>query len=637
MKRLSLFIALLTCTLFAQAQYTPVKGLMSIYGSSGGLTVTNGTTPAAKAASAIVDYQSTSLGFLAPRMTTAERNAIASPADGLLVYDITLNAFYVADGGTWSAIGGGDWSLTGNAGTDPNVNFIGTTDSVGFVILNATADGYNGTESSIFIIGQSYSPIKGVSIEGNSDSTGIGTSIIGGGVLNGIGTYISGTRGSFGTGGVIDTAAIYMESVSEFGIGTVIKGATHIPAFPDIKLIPDSGKLQIVNIGEGAGKVLTSDATGMATWAASGITVGTTTITSGADNRILFQDATANDFVTQLANFTMGSVASGFLDVPTGYALGGTKLISKVGSVLTIGSAPNATGNNSVIINPYNSPTTVTVSDVTYVGSRTNELAQGAKSCAFGYKNDAGGDYSIVVGWGNYGGISTGNTGSIIIGAETSVNNTAHTGVLGGGTINGYISNWYLNGMFSASPYSVVLNACGGSGTTVAGGSITIAGGKGTAAAIPGSVSFQTSKDTTAAGVILQKLTDRYKIIGKITTLTETAATSFFSLSVPTSTVTGGNVVCTVEANDGTDFQSRNLSFDFAAVNKTGTITAVLSTPVETVAVSAGTLTVAITAVDSGSGVLTFKADATSSLTQTVLRINAQVCKNLGTGTIAAQ
>lgn len=44
--------------------------------------------------SSLLDVSSTSKGFLTPRMTTTERNAIASPADGLIVYDVTLKSFY---------------------------------------------------------------------------------------------------------------------------------------------------------------------------------------------------------------------------------------------------------------------------------------------------------------------------------------------------------------------------------------------------------------------------------------------------------------------------------------------------------------------------------------------------------------
>ncbi|MFQ6601034.1 hypothetical protein [Flavobacterium sp. C3NV] len=49
------------------------------------------TTPDA---TSIVDITSTTKGMLAPRMTTIQRNAITSPAQGLLVYDTDLKSFY---------------------------------------------------------------------------------------------------------------------------------------------------------------------------------------------------------------------------------------------------------------------------------------------------------------------------------------------------------------------------------------------------------------------------------------------------------------------------------------------------------------------------------------------------------------
>ncbi|MBK8343394.1 MAG: hypothetical protein IPL12_08850 [Bacteroidetes bacterium] len=53
------------------------------------------TTGAVADASAMLDITSTTKGILVPRMTTVQRNAIASPATGLLVYDTTLNLFYM--------------------------------------------------------------------------------------------------------------------------------------------------------------------------------------------------------------------------------------------------------------------------------------------------------------------------------------------------------------------------------------------------------------------------------------------------------------------------------------------------------------------------------------------------------------
>jgi hypothetical protein len=52
-------------------------------------------------ATSIFDLQSTTKGFLPPRMTTTQKNAIASPATGLQVYDTTLNRPCFYDGTTW--------------------------------------------------------------------------------------------------------------------------------------------------------------------------------------------------------------------------------------------------------------------------------------------------------------------------------------------------------------------------------------------------------------------------------------------------------------------------------------------------------------------------------------------------------
>jgi hypothetical protein len=51
-----------------------------------------GTT--SPAASSMLDISSTTSGLLTPRMTTTQRTAISSPADGLIVYDTVLKSFY---------------------------------------------------------------------------------------------------------------------------------------------------------------------------------------------------------------------------------------------------------------------------------------------------------------------------------------------------------------------------------------------------------------------------------------------------------------------------------------------------------------------------------------------------------------
>ena len=58
-------------------------------------------------ASAALQVDSTTQGVLVPRMTTTQRNAIVSPATGLMVYDTTLSSFYFYNGSSWASIGGG--------------------------------------------------------------------------------------------------------------------------------------------------------------------------------------------------------------------------------------------------------------------------------------------------------------------------------------------------------------------------------------------------------------------------------------------------------------------------------------------------------------------------------------------------
>jgi hypothetical protein len=53
-------------------------------------------------ASAAVQINATDRGFLPPRMTTTQKNAIATPAAGLQVYDTTTNKLCCYNGSTWN-------------------------------------------------------------------------------------------------------------------------------------------------------------------------------------------------------------------------------------------------------------------------------------------------------------------------------------------------------------------------------------------------------------------------------------------------------------------------------------------------------------------------------------------------------
>ena len=58
----------------------------------------------APAASAILDGQSTTQGYRFPNMTTTQKNAIGSPATGLVIFDTTLGKLCVYTGAAWQTV-----------------------------------------------------------------------------------------------------------------------------------------------------------------------------------------------------------------------------------------------------------------------------------------------------------------------------------------------------------------------------------------------------------------------------------------------------------------------------------------------------------------------------------------------------
>ena len=100
--------------------------------------------------SAKLEVTSTNSGFLLPRMTSAERNAIPNPAMGLLVYDLDKNAYYTYDGARWLPL------MTANPNHIPptikNVSDLNAGDSLGwsvaisgdYAIAGAPGDDVNG-------------------------------------------------------------------------------------------------------------------------------------------------------------------------------------------------------------------------------------------------------------------------------------------------------------------------------------------------------------------------------------------------------------------------------------------------------------------------------------------------------------
>ncbi len=124
------------------------------------------TTP-----NAALDVTSANNGFIAPRINLTALNASApvvnpngggAPLAGTIVYNTATNGtapnnvtpgYYYWDGARWVRMEGGAsaptdaWTINGNAGTDPNNNFVGTTDNVDFRVRTNNALRFNFTNN----------------------------------------------------------------------------------------------------------------------------------------------------------------------------------------------------------------------------------------------------------------------------------------------------------------------------------------------------------------------------------------------------------------------------------------------------------------------------------------------------------
>ena len=123
-------ITLLTIVLFSVLSYAQV-GI-------------NTNTPDASSA---LDIESTTGGILIPRLTETQRDAISSPATGLMIYQTDqTTGFYFYDGTTWTRIEGvvGPQGETGPAGPQGPAGPTGLSGADG----TNGSDGADGTDGS---------------------------------------------------------------------------------------------------------------------------------------------------------------------------------------------------------------------------------------------------------------------------------------------------------------------------------------------------------------------------------------------------------------------------------------------------------------------------------------------------------
>jgi hypothetical protein len=305
MKKLTLLLTILLATFSANAQNVAINN--------------DGT---AATGSAMLDVKSITKGFLMPRMTSAQRAAIASPIIGLLVFDTDTKTIWAYNGTAWTNLtssgsggfalpfdqtvnlstptfriennGTGDVFQVGSLGGATGLNVyttngfgmnVNTSNNIGILATSQTSNAIhafttnlantiptiranntgggagiqansknnNGILATTGAVG--FSGVRGeASVNGANGVFGFSTSTNGVGVrgeASGTGTGVIGysTNGTGMSAGSIAGTGLYANSIS--GLALNVNGNVKIAGG---------------NTTPGAGKVLTSDANGNATW-----------------------------------------------------------------------------------------------------------------------------------------------------------------------------------------------------------------------------------------------------------------------------------------------------------------------------------------------------------------------------------
>ncbi|MFZ4056521.1 MAG: beta strand repeat-containing protein [Ferruginibacter sp.] len=314
--------------------------------------------------SAMLDVSSTNKGFLAPRITTVQMNAIPLPAKGLMVYNTTSNAFFVNIGtsGTpnWVQLAtgtGGITSLnaltgatqtfaTGTTGNDFAINSTGTTHTFNLPDASATARGVVSTGTQTIAGAKTFTGASTVSGTFTASNTSINLTSLGAGVvgdevmtISGAGLVRKRTLASLLSGSTITSLNGLTGSTQTFALGTTGNDATwsssgtiHTLNLPDASTVA-RGLITTGTQSIAGAKTLTGATTVSGTFAVSNASVTFSALATGA---------VGDDLLT----LTAGGLARRrtLASVLSGAAI--TSLNGLTGSVQTIGVGTTGTDVN---------------------------------------------------------------------------------------------------------------------------------------------------------------------------------------------------------------------------------------------------------------------------------------------------
>lgn len=113
--------------------------------------------------SAAADIESTTKGFLPPRMTSTQRDAISSPAEGLLVFNSSAGVLSRFNGSAWGNYGGG---------TSPFVEIVAPVSiNAGSILIDNIDQGYHDLILRLSIVMSGVAP-RILAVRPNDVATG---------------------------------------------------------------------------------------------------------------------------------------------------------------------------------------------------------------------------------------------------------------------------------------------------------------------------------------------------------------------------------------------------------------------------------------------------------------------------------
>ena len=489
-----------------------------------------GTNPGNKQASAVLELESTTKGFLMPRMSPAQMASISNPAVGLQIYNTTDSCIYVYRGisGWYSTCGGFNaWSLFGNTGINPTTNFLGTTDGQPLVLKT------NATER------------LRIDAAGNINQTGSGAVNLTG--------FVTANAGATITGPVAGAGFVNINTVgaNTTNIGTAISTTNingnnlYFPALPTGSLTTDA----IIGVNRATGK---ADTLNIASIVSNSFTANNG-LTKTGSNVALGGPLVANTSIDQ-ATFAL-TLANGTTNInATGT---GATNVGNATSTTTVLGATNVNSTGTAATTIGNASSAVTINGTTGVTGVTS-INTGASATATNIGNAA--STTTVLGATN---VNTGTSAT-----ATNIGNAASTTNINGTTLNvtSLASGALTDSLVSVNPTTGKINRLSvanvvsnsftaNNGLTKTGSNVQLGGALVQATAITqagfdinysgGNVAIgqTTSPNSTlqltgSMGVSYQKVTSNYTITALDLIVLANATSGALTLTLPTASAT---------------------------------------------------------------------------------------------------